>query len=108
MEINEYQELSMKTLNPNIKGKDILINAGMGLCGEAGEVIDMIKKHIHQGHPLNKEALAYELGDVAWYLAEAAYALGYSLEDICKMNIDKLQKRYPNGFNTLDSINNRE
>ena len=76
----------------------------MGLCGESGEVIDIVKKHLAQGHELDKDKIAKELGDVAWYLAEVAYALDLKLEDVLVMNIEKLKKRFPNGFNVEDSI----
>lgn len=105
MTINEYQELAMRTLNPNLSQKDILINGVMGLCGESGEAIDLVKKHLAQGHELDKEHLARELGDIAWYLAETAMVLGYSLEEIMQMNIDKLNKRYPEKFSVEESIN---
>ena len=105
MEINEYEKLAMATLNKKIKKEDILINSAMGLCGESGEVIDLIKKHLFQGHELNKDDLLKELGDVAWYLAEAAYALDVSLEEICQKNIEKLKKRFPEGFDSNKSIN---
>ena len=98
MTINEYQTLALRTLNPELSEKDVLINGVMGLCGESGEAIDLVKKHLAQGHPLDAEKLAKELGDIAWYLAETAHAIGYSLEDILKMNIDKLAARYPEGF----------
>ena len=64
---------------------------------------DIVKKHLHQGHPLDKEKLAKELGDIAWYLAEAATALDMPLEDILQANIDKLKKRYPEGFDSQRS-----
>lgn len=108
MEINEYQALAMRSLNKELNQKDVLINGVMGLCGEAGEAIDLVKKHLSQGHELNKEALILELGDVAWYLAETAYALDVSLEEVFKKNIDKLEKRYPNGFNCKDSIERKD
>ena len=108
MEINEYQKLAMRTINKDLSEKDMLINGVMGLCGESGEVIDIVKKHIAHNHELNKDHLAKELGDVAWYLAETATALGYSLEDIFKMNIDKLKKRYPDGFDSEKSIHRKE
>ena len=76
----------------------------MGLCGESGEAIDLVKKHLAQGHDLDKEKLEKELGDIAWYLAETAYAIGYDLEKIFQMNIDKLEKRYPEGFDVNKSI----
>ena len=108
MKVNEYQKKALRTLNPELDNKDILINGVMGLCGESGEVIDLVKKHLAQGHELDKERLAKELGDVAWYLAETAYAIGYDLEDIFKMNIEKLEKRYPEGFDSKKSINRKE
>ena len=108
MTINEYQKLAMTTLNPELEQKDVLINGVMGLCGESGEVIDLVKKHLAQGHELDTEKMAKELGDVAWYLAETATAIGYSLEDIFQMNIDKLKKRYPEGFSTEKSVNREE
>ena len=95
----------MRTLNPQLSEKDVLINGVMGLCGESGEVIDLVKKHLAQGHSLDKEKLAKELGDVAWYVAETAYAIGYPLEEILRMNIDKLKARYPDGFDPEKSIN---
>ena len=105
MQVNEYQELAMTTLNPELSKKDVLINSVMGLCGESGEAIDIVKKWLAQGHELDKEKLAKELGDIAWYLAETAYALEIPLEDILQGNIDKLAKRYPEGFSSERSIN---
>lgn len=105
MLINEYQQLAMRTLNKNIPEEEIIINASLGLCGEAGEVADLIKKNRYQGHPLNSEDLINELGDVAWYLAEAATALGIDLEEIFVKNIEKLKKRFPDGFASEKSIN---
>lgn len=104
MTINEYQELAMRTLNPELDRKDVLINSVMGLCGESGEAIDIVKKWMAHGHELDKEHLAKELGDIAWYLAEAATALEIPLEDVLQMNIDKLKKRYPEGFDTQKSL----
>jgi NTP pyrophosphatase (non-canonical NTP hydrolase) len=101
---NAYQKLAMTTLNPDLSKKDMLINAVMGLCGESGEAIDIVKKHLHQGHELEKEKLQKELGDIAWYLAEAAYALDIPLDEILEGNIAKLKERYPQGFDTEKSI----
>ena len=98
MEINEYQELAMRTLNPELQKKDVLINSVMGLCGESVEAIDIVKKWLAQGHELDRERLAEELGDIAWYLAEAATALELPLEEIFSRNIEKLRRRYPGGF----------
>ena len=103
MTVNEYQDLAMTTLNPELSRRDVLINSVMGLCGESGEAIDIVKKWMAQGHELDKEHLAKELGDIAWYLAEAATALAIPLEDILQSNINKLKQRYPEGFETKRS-----
>ena len=105
---NEYQKLAMTTLNPELSKEDILLNGVMGLCGESGEVIDLLKKHLHHGHPLDREKMLKELGDVAWYLAETAYALDYDLETVLQRNIEKLKERYPEGFSEERSINREE
>lgn len=104
MNINEYQELAMTTLNPELNKKDVLINSVMGLCGESGEAIDIVKKWLAHGHELDRGHLIKELGDVAWYLAEAATALDVPLEEVLQANIDKLKKRYPDGFETKRSL----
>lgn len=105
MTINEYQKLAMTTLNPELSEKDVLINGVMGLCGESGEAIDIVKKWLAQGHELDREKLKKELGDICWYVAETATALGISLEEIMEANIEKLKKRYPQGFDADRSVN---
>ncbi len=104
MKVNEYQQLAMRTLAGGASKKDMLVVSMMGLCGEAGEAIEIVKKWIAQGHELDKDRLIGELGDVAWYLAEAATALDIPLEQIFQNNINKLQKRYPNGFDSTRSL----
>lgn len=100
---NEYQEKALRTAGePNIE------NGLMGLCGEAGECIDILKKHKFQGHDLDREHLAEELGDVAWYLAVSADALGYDLSYILNSNVEKLKARYPDGFEAERSVNRQE
>ena len=107
MTINEYQKLALTTLNPELSKKDVLINGVMGLCGESGEAIDIVKKHLHQGHELVREKLIKELGDIAWYLAETAAALDVPLEEVLERNIEKLRSRYPEGFSTERSVNRK-
>lgn len=107
MTINEYQKMAMTTLNPELDKKDVLINGVMGLCGESGEAIDIVKKWLAQGHELDREKLAKELGDIAWYLAETATALDLDLEDVFAANIEKLRKRYPEGFDSQRSIHRK-
>ncbi len=103
MTANEYQKKAMTTLNPALSRKDVLINSVMGLCGESGEAIDIVKKWLAQGHELDKAHLAKELGDIAWYLAEAATALDLDLDDILQANLDKLAARYLEGFDAQRS-----
>ena len=93
MTANEYQREAMRTLNPALGQQDILVNGVMGLCGEAGEAINIVKKHLAQGHPLDREALIRELGDVAWYLAETATALDLDLDAVLSQNLAKLRAR---------------
>ena len=108
MDVNEYQKSAMKTLNPMLDKKDVLINSVMGLCGESGEAIDIVKKWLMQGHDLDKEHLIKELGDIAWYLAEAATALDVPLETVLQGNLDKLRQRFPNGFSTEASVHRKK
>ena len=88
MNANDYQKEALRTLNPALDKHDVLINGVMGLCGEAGECIDIVKKHLAQGHALDREKLIKELGDVAWYLAETAYALDVELDTVLQGNLD--------------------
>ena len=94
----------MRTVNPKLNKDEILINSVMGLCGESGEAIDIVKKWFAHGHELDREHLKKELGDIAWYLAEAATALDITLESVLEANVEKLKKRYPEGFETKRSI----
>jgi NTP pyrophosphatase (non-canonical NTP hydrolase) len=96
----KYEEAQKRTSGP----KSNLINSVLGLCGESGEVADLIKKKEFQGHPLDREKLVEELGDVLWYLSEAARAIDSNLAEIARANIEKLRKRYPDGFSEERSI----
>lgn len=103
MEINEYQNLAMRTANSEMSD-DMILNGILGLCGETGEVSDHIKKYMFQGHELDQDKLVNELGDVCWYIAILASGLNVDLETVMKKNIEKLQKRYPDGFDTERSL----
>lgn len=105
MGINEYQQAALVTENKETAQHLRIVNGVLGLVGESGECADMIKKHMFQGHELDNEHLAKELGDICWYIAIAADAIGYDLETIMQMNVDKLKKRYPAGFDANKSIN---
>ena len=105
---NEYQKRALTTQNPCVLEDLRIVEGVMGLAGEAGECVDIIKKTVFQGHELDKEHLAKELGDVAWYLAESADAIGYDLETIFLKNLNKLKKRYPEGFEVSKSTGRAE
>lgn len=105
MTINEYQINALRTASDKCRS---LANCAMGLTGEAGECTDIIKKHLFHDHELDKEHLAKELGDVAWYIAIGAQAIGYDLETILQLNIDKLKARYPDGFEAEKSLHRKD
>ena len=102
---NEYQLMALRTARNDCDTYALLQEGLMGLNGEAGECIDILKKYLFQGHGLDRNHLAEELGDVAWYLAVSAYAIGWNLEDIMFENLKKLSKRYPKGFDSERSVN---
>ena len=109
MTINEYQTAALRTAQTDkLSVSDLLLNSALGLCGESGEVADLIKKHRFQGHDLDLDHVAKELGDISWYLAVGAYAIGYDLETILQMNVDKLKARYPDGFSVDRSLHRAE
>ena len=90
---------------------DYLLNviyAAMGMCGEAGEASELVKKYAYHGHTIDTEHLARELGDVLWYVSYLAYLFGYPLGKIMAMNQEKLAKRYPNGKFDAERSRNRE
>lgn len=105
---NTYQRKAMRTLPKGMSEEQMLTNAALGLCGEAGEVADIVKKWKYQGHDLDHDALRRELGDVLWYVAEACEGMGVSLADIMRENIEKLKRRYPNGFDAEKSRNRED
>ena len=109
MTINEYQIAALRTAQMDKLSKiALLINSALGLCGESGEVADLVKKHLFQGHTLDLDHVAKELGDISWYLAVGAYAIGLDLESIFRMNKEKLEARYPDGFSTDRSLHRAE
>ena len=107
MNFNEYQKAALRTAKEMDNCKQ-LMNAALGICGEGGEVADMVKKSAFQGHSMNVTHVAKELGDVLWYLAVCAKAIGYTLDEIGQMNLAKLEARYPNGFEVERSLHRAE
>lgn len=85
--------------------KDMLNLAALGLAGETGEVVDHIKKALFQEHSIDADHLKEELGDILWYLVLAAHAVDVTLDEVIVQNIQKLQERYPDGFDPHRSRN---
>lgn len=108
MTINEYQRSASHFISPELTRETMLINSALGIGGESGEVIDLIKKNTFHGHELDIEKIKGEMGDVCWYLAEIATALDFDFEDVFIKNIEKLSKRYPEGFDKERSIHRKE
>lgn len=107
MDFKEYQALAERTVNGQNE-RERYLNYSMGLVGEAGEVVDSIKKVMFHGHEMDTDHLKKELGDVLWYMATLASTAGLELEDVAKANVEKLKKRYPDGFSSEHSINRNE
>jgi len=102
---DRYQRAAMRTAGPGLDSTWKLINACLGLSGEAGEFCDRVKKEMFHNHDTDPEKLKSELGDIAWYLALACEALNLSFGDVLIGNISKLKARYPDGFDSERSRN---
>ncbi len=103
MTLNEYQELAARTINPELTVSQQVRHALFGIASETGELLGLWQKAM-QGHAINDEHMLKECGDILWMLAELLTAKGYTLDDVARMNIDKLKARYPNGFDTEHSV----
>jgi len=102
MEIKDldiYQEEAVKTMGKHWEDFDVGLSYGaLGLCGEAGEVAEAVKKYINKSKELKREDLKKELGDVMWYIASVSKHLGFSLSEVAAGNIEKLRKRHGEKF----------
>ena len=89
-----------------------LLTASVGMCAEAGEFTEVVKKIVFQGKPVNEDNLFHlkrELGDIMWYVMQACMGLGTDLDEIIEMNVEKLASRYPDGaFDVHFSENRKE
>lgn len=107
MHANKYQELAMRTCSiPYEDKQDMMIHATTGLASEAGEFAGLMQK-TYQGHAYDTEHALKELGDCLWMIAEACTALDVTMEDVMRMNIDKLRARYPEGFDPEKSLHRK-
>lgn len=98
MRMRDYQENARRTASEH-ESRDLAIAAyAMGLAGEVGEMVDLLKKHLFHGLPVNQNKLKSEAGDVLWYLANLCSKMGLDMDEVAEGNLVKLRQRYPNGF----------
>ena len=108
MAANEYQNLAMRTCSiPYGHKQEMLLHATTGLTSEAGEFAGLLQK-VYQGHEYDRDHALKELGDCCWMIAEACTALNTTLEQVMRMNIEKLKARYPEGFDPEKSLHRKE
>lgn len=107
MTLNEYQEIAKRTINYNLAANEIEQHALFGMVGELGEILSVYQK-LYQGHFPDEIHLKKELGDLMWFIAEYCTANEWTLDEICQGNIEKLMKRYPNGFEEVRSLKREE
>jgi NTP pyrophosphatase (non-canonical NTP hydrolase) len=96
--LDDYQRAAARTMNRGLADDERLIDAAAGLAEEAGEVLGLVRKHLYMGHPLDRERLTRELGDALWCLAGVATCLGVTLDEVAATNLEKLGRRYPEGY----------
>ena len=93
--LDGYQSEARRTINRGLTEDQRLLDAAAGLAEEAGEVLSHVRKHLLQGRPLDREAVALELGDALWCVAITADTLGISLAEVARRNVHKLRSRFP-------------
>jgi NTP pyrophosphatase (non-canonical NTP hydrolase) len=106
VDLDTYQSLAARTRNPALDASQRLLDAAAGLAEEAGEVLGTVRKHLFQQQALDREAVIRELGDALWCVSAVAAALDLSLGEVAQQNLDKLRRRYPDGF-TADAARER-
>lgn len=107
MKSNNYQYLAARTINPALTRKEKEAHALFGMCAETGEIQGIYQKS-YNGHKINEEHLKKEVGDLLWFIAEFCTAKGWTLNEVMKLNIEKLEARYPNGFESEKSLNRKD
>jgi len=103
MHFDEYQQHAMRTAKKEQSDRDRLLNYALGAAGEAGELAEMVKKHCFHDHELDVKKVMKEVGDQLWYLAGILDVLDQSFTAAAVMNVEKLRRRYPDGFTTDQS-----
>lgn len=103
LDVFMFQKEAERTLRNDLRYEYVCSNMAMGLAGECGEVVDLLKKHIWQGKDLDINDLIEEVGDVLWYIANLCNVNNITMEECMLTNVNKLKKRYPNGFSIKDA-----
>ena len=106
MDFMEYQMACKRTVNNDLGLRETRINFAMGLA-EAGELQDVVKKHLFHGHcyETSRQKVLDEAGDLLWYLANLCDSYDIGLQAVASYNVEKLKKRYPEGFSEEASRN---
>lgn len=94
----EYQQAAARTINRSLTPEQRMVDAAAGLAEEAGEVLGLVRKHVFMHHELDRARLVTELGDALWCLTGVAAAVGVSLDEVASANVEKLRRRYPDGY----------
>ena len=108
MNHNEFTESVLRTARLSFSQEKQLQNILLGIAGETGEVLDCFKKQLFQDHPIDKNKIVNEVGDVLYYLYLLAYNQGFTISECMEANREKLQKRYPVTFSPEQSINRKD
>jgi NTP pyrophosphatase (non-canonical NTP hydrolase) len=102
MNLDEFQQAALRTINPSLNDQDRLVDASVGLVEEAAEVLGLVRKRVFQDREVDEARLTEELGDVLWCLAVTAHALGLPLSRVADANQEKLRRRHPDGFSNTE------
>jgi NTP pyrophosphatase (non-canonical NTP hydrolase) len=98
MNFKDYQEAAARTAAQDSDPVKAVCAYAMGLAGESGELVDMLKKDVFHGVPMTLAQLESEAGDVLWYLSNLCRIHGVDLQHVAENNLMKLKRRYPDGF----------
>jgi NTP pyrophosphatase (non-canonical NTP hydrolase) len=98
LSLDDYQKSALRTSNDRLTDAERLMDAAAGLAEEGGEVLGLVRKHLYMGHEVDRARLATELGDALWCVAAVASALGLTMSEVAGGNLEKLARRYPDGY----------
>lgn len=107
MTLNEYQDLAARTINKDMSCYEILMHSLHEISVECGEIHGHFQK-LYQGHKLDEDALMLEVGDLLWGIAELCTVNSWNLADVAQANVEKLKKRYPDGFSADRNVHRED